>query len=272
MVSEVQIPLFFVFLLSLSAKADINCELFGNSLLICTNATIPEITTALGRNATKVTLQESLFPKITTEMMRNLPNVEEFNADPVGIEEFDDDAFQNCTNLKKIIVNDNKIKRVPSDLIKDIQVEELDLKGNKGIKIPEKKPFLVSDSLKVLRLESCEVKELYPETFEKLPLLQFLIVPKNNLKTLPVGVFSQTGGLVFLDLSDNKLETFSKKVVEPFSERVIVDFSGNPWVCDCNLIDLILWAREQGVENQVTCGQPSKQHWKEIRNGSLCQE
>ncbi|XP_044160778.1 polycystin-1 isoform X2 [Bufo gargarizans] len=61
-----------------------------------------------------------------------------------------------------------------------------------------------------------------------------------ELETVPASV-------TVLDLSDNRIETLDRRLFEQLQNLTDLDLSDNPWLCDCRMSWLPLWAAENGV-------------------------
>ncbi|XP_018419992.1 PREDICTED: leucine-rich repeat-containing protein 3C [Nanorana parkeri] len=89
-----------------------------------------------------------------------------------------------------------------------------------------------------LYLDFNQITYLPSDAFRNLPVLMELDLSHNSLGRLDVTAFrSLSDHLHSLDLSSNKLVSVNKEVFANLKART--NLSGNPWLCDCDLQELI---------------------------------
>lgn len=89
-----------------------------------------------------------------------------------------------------------------------------------------------------LYLDFNQITYLPSDSFRNLPVLMELDLSHNFLGRLDVTAFrSLSDHLHSLDLSSNKLVSVNKEVFANLKART--NLSGNPWMCDCDLQELI---------------------------------
>lgn len=139
-------------------------------------------------------------------------------------------AFENCTNLQDLGLSGNGLEAVPPVLGTLLYLKTLDL-GENRISTLTNSSFQGLEQLYGLRLIDNEVVNVTRDTFSTLPSLQVLNLACNKIKhvdqnafrTNPTlhavrldgneltdinGVFTSMNGLVWLNVSDNKLKYF----------------------------------------------------------------
>ncbi|XP_051558182.1 polycystin-1-like [Myxocyprinus asiaticus] len=103
--------------------------------------------------------------------------------------------------------------------------------------------------------------------FDHLTALKELYLQSNRLVTLPHGIFG-CGPLAVLDLSNNQITTIEGRICDNLFNLTTIDLSSNPFVCDCKLVRLVSWLKEQGVRvkkpNSMLCDRPA-----EVKNQPL---
>ncbi|BES93534.1 TIR [Nesidiocoris tenuis] len=150
----------------------------------------------------------------------------DFNA----IDEIHPKAFENCTGLRDLNLNGNKLKSVPVALRDMRLLRNVDLGDNLIVNL-DKPGFVGMTNLHGLRLINNLVETITRSTFSALPSLEILnlsgnkinkIEPgafseninlqamrlDNNLLTDIAGLFTDMNSLVWLNISDNRLDTF----------------------------------------------------------------
>ncbi|KAL1131634.1 hypothetical protein AAG570_011247 [Ranatra chinensis] len=147
------------------------------------------------------------------------------------------DAFRNCTGLQDLNLNGNKLTFVPVALRQMTLLRTLDL-GENNITALDKPGFVGMDNLYGLRLIGNQVTELSKSTFSDLPSLQILNLSRNkiikvqrgafqgnpNLQAIRLdanllkdidGMFTDVNSLLWLNISDNRLEVFDYSQLPP---------------------------------------------------------
>ncbi|XP_069490869.1 leucine-rich repeat-containing protein 3C [Ambystoma mexicanum] len=91
------------------------------------------------------------------------------------------------------------------------------------------------------------------DAFRNLPALMELDLSHNAITSLESGAFrGLSENLHSLDLSSNRLVTVNKEVFSSLKART--NLSGNPWLCDCMLQELIrLIELDPGSSNEIVC-------------------
>uniref|UniRef100_A0A087YU17 Uncharacterized protein n=1 Tax=Anopheles darlingi TaxID=43151 RepID=A0A087YU17_ANODA len=140
------------------------------------------------------------------------------------------EAFRNCSSLQDLNLNGNELTQVPLAL-KDMRLlRTVDL-GENAITVLEDPGFRGMNNLYGLRLISNDIENITQKAFKDLPSLQILNIARNrisyiekgafelctnvqairldgNLLTDIDGLFSSMPNLVWLNISDNRLEHF----------------------------------------------------------------
>nr|XP_009685827.1 PREDICTED: platelet glycoprotein Ib alpha chain [Struthio camelus australis]XP_009685828.1 PREDICTED: platelet glycoprotein Ib alpha chain [Struthio camelus australis] len=183
-----------------------------------------------------------------------------------------------------------------------LSLKELILSHNALAALPalESLPALTRLALSHNRLET-----LAPGAFRAVPHLQDLDLRGNQLRTLPPEAFAGLGALKDLDLSDNVLEELPQELLQELRQLETLWLSGNrlqtlpmgffpeghfypyvfltenPWHCDCSLLYLRAWIRqnemsvyhpERGLEKtkvevapeKVLCHSPAEHRQKPV--------
>ncbi|XP_058067234.1 toll-like receptor 6 [Anopheles bellator] len=140
------------------------------------------------------------------------------------------EAFRNCSSLQDLNLNGNELAQVPLAL-KDMRLlRTVDL-GENSISVIEEPGFRGMNNLYGLRLISNNIENITRKAFKDLPSLQILNIARNkishiekgafeaavsvqairldgNLLTDIGGLFTNMPSLVWLNISDNRLERF----------------------------------------------------------------
>nr|UZH24410.1 TLR23o [Mugilogobius chulae] len=106
-----------------------------------------------------------------------------------------------------------------------------------------KKTFLYTPLLKVLKISDNKVLSLYPELFHPIGHLQSLELSYNQLNSLDFLLQANLTELQSLNLENNDLSVINESVFEALPSLKYLQLSNNPFVCNCSNAGFIHWAR-----------------------------
>ncbi|XP_076136322.1 trophoblast glycoprotein [Alosa pseudoharengus] len=181
------------------------------------------------------------------------------------IEEIDSRVFNNIPNLSLLDLSNNRIREFSADAL------------------------AADNSLLTLNLSRSLCNYSYTGEISRLlhntPKLSKLDLSNNDLVLLPDDMFSSLLDILFLDLRNNSIVSVSsgtlrnpllglldlrENALKELSNGTIADFSnnpnlrirltGNPWVCDCSIVDMQEWLRKNDQvldKENITCNSPS---------------
>lgn len=261
-------------LLAITFARGEKCRIVDKFTLRCHRCTEKDVRKYLTKHpqVESIFFHESTVRRISHDLLEHLTNLTEFSARGVGIEHVDENAFSGLLYINWIDLSKNKIQNISSQLVTGPLIEQVDVSGNPGLYIPRDAPFLTAGNLEWLKIEACEVTEVYEESFAGMVSLERLSLAQNQLKNLPKNVFKYNSFLSYLDLAGNRIKTLRDTVFFPQrSMDWIIHFENNPWVCDCKLTRLLVWARKMGIEGNTTCEKPKGTLWKDIDDPARCQ-
>ncbi|XP_003796778.1 trophoblast glycoprotein [Otolemur garnettii] len=125
--------------------------------------------------------------------------------------------------------------------------------------------------LRRLELASNNLLYLPRGALAHLPGLRYLDLSNNSLVGLSYVSFRNLTHLESLHLEDNALKVLRNGTLEELQglPRVRVFLDNNPWVCDCNIVDMVAWLKETEIvqgKASLTCAFPES-----MRNRALLQ-
>ena len=192
---------------------------------------------------------------ISSDTFLGLKSLRYINLGGNGIEVFPRDTFSVSDNLQRLILTDNKIKKLNSDQFSseynnNIELEEIDLSYNQLTSLPDnmfwplRRPVLINLAHNALgnNLHGFEPNSLSfgEDVWQNEPIK--MVLTSNGIKD--VDLTSQTLSHIVqqrlyieLDLSDNSLTHLNEKVFQPFlktNPKSSIILNNNPIKCgDC---------------------------------------
>ncbi|XP_027004524.1 trophoblast glycoprotein b [Tachysurus fulvidraco] len=191
--------------------------------------------------------------------------------------------------LAELYLSDNRIEQVDPGVFDNMpRLRFLDLSNNNILNFSAD-AFPENNMLQVLNLSRSLYNLSYADVFCNLlkhavPKLSNLILANNDLVVLPDDMLTSLSHLTTLDLKNNSLISitnvnFQKKTLisldlrnnalKVLSNGTLNEFNqipglqlyllGNPWVCDCNNEDMVMWLQSSDIvvdKQNLTCIQP----------------
>jgi len=179
--------------------------------------------------AVHINLEDSSILELTTVVCKKFENLEYLNVLGLKIKSINDDAFQKCQNLKLLFFDNNKLRKIPANLLSNNKqlidfkitsneikslsedtfkmqenLKRLDLSNNKIENLPAD-VFKSLTSLEMLDLSDNQISELNIEWFKSLKKLKKLSMNKNKIDDLPMNIFGNLRNLNMLEMNYNQL-------------------------------------------------------------------
>lgn len=91
-------------------------------------------------------------------------------------------------------------------------------------------PSKISDHFKnlvALRIVGCDLRIISKDDLQPCLLLKELLLPDNNIESLPADLFDNTPSLEVLSFSNNKIKFISNQTLTPLMRLKFADFRGN---------------------------------------------
>ena len=181
------------------------------------------------------------------------------------IEQIEMAAFNGLDSLKKLILNDNKLRVIQTGVFsKLISLERLQLSDNNieriemgalnglvslndldvtsnGLRVIESGTFSQLQALKRLQFTVNKITRIHAGAFSKLISLEYLGLAYNELRVIEPGTFSQLPALGELMLTGNKLTTLPWTIFRDTAGNInhpahlVLYLSENPIRCDTAL-------------------------------------
>ncbi|EFX80004.1 trophoblast glycoprotein-like [Daphnia pulex] len=200
--------------------------------------------------------------------MNDYPDLEVIDMTNNNIKEIKGKTYHHVRNVKTLILNHNQLnitgdKTHPRIFSNFVNLESLHL-TNAFSESVDSKEYLVAleqifvgsnlTKLSKVHLEQNEIWSIKnPNIFCSLPSLMDIQLGDNNISEMNFNV-GCIQNLRFIDLRNNKIHNLSNNTLSKFEELpeqglgVKLDLMGNPFICDCQIADLLNWLRTTKVD------------------------
>ncbi|KAI9559713.1 hypothetical protein GHT06_013718 [Daphnia sinensis] len=200
--------------------------------------------------------------------MNDYPYLEVIDMTNNNIQEIKGKTYHHVKNVKTLILNHNQLnitgdKTHPRIFSNFVNLESLHL-TNAFSESVDSKEYLVAleqifvgsnlTKLAKVHLEQNEIWSIKnPNIFCTLPSLMDIQLGDNNISDISFNV-GCIHNLRFIDLRNNKIHSLSNNTLSKFEDLpnqglgVKLDLMGNPFICDCQIADLLNWLRTTKVD------------------------
>ncbi|RXN15721.1 trophoblast glyco -like protein [Labeo rohita] len=240
---------------------------------------------------------EATVVKCVNQNLRSIPqplpeNITELNVSGNDIWNLDNESFPRpLEHLTHLYASGSQVEQLDSMVFKNLpSLRLLDLSNNR-ISQFSVEAFPEDNKIDILNLSKSLYNHSYIGVFadlfkHSLTKVSHLDLSNNDLVLLPEGIFTSLSDLTVLDLRNNSLvtirnDTFWNLALQMLDLRdnalkvlhnvtleklssipdLQVSLAGNPWRCDCNIEDMLIWLeRHQVVVDRLnlTCAGPAE--------------
>ncbi|XP_006835691.1 PREDICTED: toll-like receptor 8 [Chrysochloris asiatica] len=215
----------------------------GSIIAMCNYRQLEEVPQTVGKYVTELDLSENFIRHITNESFQGLQNLTKINLNHNSKLQYQnenpdrnkdgmkitDGAFQNLKNLRELLLEDNRLYKIPSGLPESLRYLSL-IQTN--ITVVTKKNTSGLMHLESLYLgwncyfgHDCKnTFDIEDGTFEKLTQLKVLSLSFNTLLRVPPKLPSS---LTELYLSNTKIQNISQEDFKGLKNLTLLDLSGN---------------------------------------------
>ncbi|KAF9823254.1 hypothetical protein SFRURICE_000147 [Spodoptera frugiperda] len=196
---------------------------------------IPENVFSSLSNLDTLTLSNNRLTNIESYAFMGLRVLSVLSIDSNRISKIHPHALRNCTSLQDLHINGNRLDEVPLALKEIPQLKTLDLGENLIVSI-ENASFMTMEQMYGLRLTENNIGNISKGVFDKMTSLKILNLSRNKIHKIEAGAFdanvnlqairldgnylTDIGGLfaklpnlVWLNISDNRLEWFDYAMI-----------------------------------------------------------
>lgn len=266
-------------LLFLTASSSSSCPVHcvcETTIVNCVNQGLRSIPQPLPEDITTLNINGNNIRNLNNESFPSpLEHLTSLNVSGSQVEQFNTMVFANLPSLRFLDLSNNSIVHFSAEAFsQDNKVEVLNLSRS---------------------LYNYSYVGVFANLFKQsLPKVSYLDLSNNKLVLLPEGTFTGLLDLTVLDLRNNSLVsimngTFQNRALEKLDLRdnalkdlpngtladlclipdLRVRLAGNPWRCDCNIEDMLIWLKRYDFvvdKLKMTCSAPAG-----LKNVSLLQ-
>lgn len=171
--------------------------------------------------------------------------------------------FQNLTHLETLELNYCGLSKLNEAVFYDNytypDLEELRLAGN-PLKVLPNEPLIPKQlsKLRILDLRECDLSYIPPIAFNSSRNITKLLLAGNKLggdeESKRLSFLEPLRHLSHLDLSNNNFSSITPDVFKKNPEISALKLVGNPWKCDCNIVEMWQWALAERGDIGVLIG------------------
>ncbi|XP_046575530.1 toll-like receptor 13 [Haliotis rubra] len=213
------------------------------------------------KNLNKLILSQNRIEHLPDNAFSNLPNLQSLDIANLWALKSVGSLVFNSTSLYKLYYAnnppftgardnlENMFKFTPNIGILHFSNTKLNIAGERL------KDFLLSlQNLESLLMELTGLNDLPPGVFSKLTKLRILNLVGNNLPNLTSGVFANVTSISRLSLANCNIKIIKEETF-PLEFRLslkVIDLSGNPFMCSCELLWFRTWMKEVTGNKSIT--------------------
>ncbi|KAL0625435.1 Chondroadherin-like protein [Plecturocebus cupreus] len=210
-------------------------------------------------------LERNRFLQVPGAALRALPSLFSLHVQDNDVDRLAPGDLRGTRALRWLYLSGNRITQVsPGALGPARELEKLHLDRNQLREVPtgalEGLPGLLE-----LQLSGNPLRALHDGAFQPVGRsLQHLFLNSSGLEQISPMAFSGLGpGLQSLHLQKNQLQTLP--ALPSLSQLELIDLSGNPFRCDCQLLPLHRWLTGLNLRVGATCATPRSARGQRVK-------
>ncbi|XP_071455546.1 leucine-rich repeat-containing protein 15-like [Hetaerina americana] len=210
----------------------------------------------------RLRIHRNKLRELPADVFRDVPNLELLTLRGNRLTELPKGIFTGLTKLRHLELASNWITSIDASDFSDlVSLKELHLSQNFLESLPGgafSRPSSYS-SMERLFLFSNNLEVLESSSLAGLHNLSTLMLNNNLLRKIGDEAFENTPNLRKLQLDSNKFHFLPTRLLDPLTKLVSVKLAKNPWHCDCSILYLATWLRENKRkvwDSPATCRGP----------------
>lgn len=179
------------------------------------------------------------FVNIHSQHFAGFDSLEVLNLRANKINQMDADAFKGNRFLRVLDLSENQLKRITlSTFSASKSFHELYISSN-PIDLPKNKPLLKCESLKRLTIDSCNLTDIYTQTFTEIPNIIELKLSYNRIESFPVDALKLNKNLKSLFIEGNRLKFFPASILDYLPQLTELCADKNSYVNSQEFINFV---------------------------------
>eukprot|EP00062_Callorhinchus_milii_P007761 gi/632949899/ref/XP_007890414.1/ PREDICTED: leucine-rich repeat-containing protein 70 [Callorhinchus milii] len=175
-------------------------------------------------------------------------------------------TFGGLKHVKRLALSKNPIDQVHPFAFIGLENLEFLYLDNAKITTLAQNGFASLTNLKHLALNNNHIIHINSGSF-KLLRLGYLQLSHNNITSIDSDAFVEMAAtLKILHLANNHLSSLRAEVLRPLASLAHLLVSGNPWECNCQLLDLRGWLLSSSLIVSIRCQSPLELCGKALQN------
>ncbi|XP_012135360.1 leucine-rich repeat domain-containing glycoprotein 150 isoform X2 [Megachile rotundata] len=162
--------------------------------------------------------------KLKRTAFSKMPSLTHINLRGNKLKEIDSLTFSTLDSLVEVDLSNNLLSDVPADLFYNSGLQTLRIAGNNLSVLNT----LKAEKLRLLDASNNKIKIITKDDLSDVPLLDQLIISSNGLKRIHQHAFDNLNQLTHLDISNNKLTSWTEHHLRSNSRLQVLLMSDNP--------------------------------------------
>ncbi|XP_050392718.2 leucine-rich repeat neuronal protein 2 [Patella vulgata] len=227
--------------LSHNSLSSVNSHLFNHLNFLC-----------------RLDLSYNKLTDITNQTFYPLLALKHLHLDSNQISKIQDGAFHGLTRMSHLSLRNNTLSKFPFEPLRPaIALKELDISANLIASFNKYSGNVIRTKMELFRMEDMpRLRYIGAHSTTVFPHLKYLYLRNNHAlnKIAPEAFTESFKSLQYVYINDNGLTTIDKDTF-PWSSLLDLDWSGNPWACDCYLKWVVTF---HSVNKTLKCHTPTK--------------
>ncbi|KAK6168706.1 hypothetical protein SNE40_019894 [Patella caerulea] len=228
--------------LSHNSLSSVNSHLFNNLNFLC-----------------RLDLSYNKLTDITNQTFYPLLALDRLHLDSNQISKIQDGAFHGLTRMSHLSLRNNTLAKFPFESLRPaIALKELDISANLITSFNKYSGNVLRTKIELLRMvDMPRLRYIGAHSTTVFPHLKYLYLRYNHAlkKIAPKAFIESFKSLQYVYINNNGLTTIDTDTF-PWSSLLDLDWSGNPWACDCYLKWVLVTFHS--VNKTLKCHVPTK--------------
>ncbi|XP_070570993.1 carboxypeptidase N subunit 2-like [Ptychodera flava] len=153
-------------------------------------------------------------------------------------------AVQNLTKLTSLDIANNKLSHLEYGIFAKLKGMERFYLSNNDLKDIPMTILAMYANLTELYLDNNKIETVPAAALASCSLIRNVYLEHNNISQISKDAFNGLNNLRSIDLSNNSLTALPEGIFSSVEDSVVVRLNDNPWVCDCRILWLSKWLRD----------------------------